>query len=98
MSMSDKKLNSLRFLFDPHPLPLKTKVTKIEKFCNVSVNTHDIDSITTKINSKENLTTSLHLLWRSILVDLNKEKITKYQTVDCADAALIHNHKNIAYK
>ena len=36
MSMSDRKLNSLSFLFNPN-LPFKTKVTK--KFCNVSVNT-----------------------------------------------------------
>ena len=28
MSMSDKKLNSLSFLFDPLPSPLKTKVRK----------------------------------------------------------------------
>ena len=38
ISMSDKKIYSLSFLFDPPP-PLKTKVTKVETFCNVSVNT-----------------------------------------------------------
>ena len=55
MSMSDKKLNFLSFLFDsPSPPPFKTKVTKSLK---VSVNTRDIDSIKTKIKNKANLTT-----------------------------------------
>ena len=57
MSMSDKKLNSLSFLFDPPSLPsYKTKVTKVENFCNVSVSTHDLDGVKTKINNKANLT------------------------------------------
>ena len=45
MSMSDKKLDSLNFLLTTPPL-LKTTVTKkVEKFCNVSVNTHAIDGM-----------------------------------------------------
>ena len=52
MSMSDEKLNSVSFLFD---LPPQNKETK--KICSVSVNTHDVDSITTKMNNNANLTT-----------------------------------------
>ena len=45
LSMSDKKPNSPSFLFDsPSPFPSKLKRQKVEKFCNVSVKTHDINS------------------------------------------------------
>ena len=58
MSMSNKKLNFLSFLFEPPPPPQKKlKLQKVEQFCNVSVNSHAIDGIKTKIKNKANLTT-----------------------------------------
>ena len=91
MSMSDKKLNSLSFLFDPPPPPPpKTKVTK----CFVMLLSKHMILIVHNTKHKQKSKLNYVHCGEVYLVDLTEEKITKFLwTVQ--GLALMHDHITI---